>query len=67
MDPWNQDNVSDIRCKEANKCNEPPYPSDVLTHDFDNYKINENDTFSYYCPTKEKSKKFRHVFICVDD
>ena len=51
-----QADVSDIRCKEANKCNEPPYPSENLINDFDNYKINIGDSFSYFCRSEDKSK-----------
>ena len=53
-----QDNVFDISCKDASKCNEPPQPSALLTHDFDNFKIEVGHTFSYFCPTKEKSEWF---------
>ena len=51
-----QANVSDIRCKEADKCNEPPYPADNLINDFDNHRINIGDSFSYFCPSEDKSK-----------
>ena len=51
-----QADVSDIRCKDATKCNEPPYPSENLINDFDNYKINIGDSFSYFCPSEDKSK-----------
>ena len=50
-----QANVSDIRCKEATKCNEPPFPTATLINDFDNYQINIGDSFSYFCPSEEKS------------
>ena len=49
-----QDDVFDIRCKDNNKCNEPPQRFKNLTHDFDNFKIDLGHTFSYYCPTKER-------------
>ena len=61
-----QANVSDISCKEANKCNEPPYPTDNLINDFDNYGINIGDSFSYFCPSEDKSKSSLFcIYHCI--
>ena len=51
-----QDDVSDIRCKDARQCNEPPPLANTLVSDFDDYKINVDDSCSYFCPSKEKGK-----------
>ena len=44
-----------IACQDSRTCHQPPPHSDLLATDFDHFKIEPGDTFSLFCPSKQKS------------
>ena len=49
-----EDELEDMSCKDSSRCYDPPPASDLLTSDFDQFKIDPGDSFSFSCQSEDK-------------